>query len=94
MDNENKAYRIITDPRIARMILKSNSGAQKKYCAYCGKSLNMNCGCAQDSVLADIKPNKYNAEATVFCFENNDAFKKAYTEVEAVLSAKAEKDPE
>lgn len=85
----NKAYRIITDPRMARMILKSNPTSKKKYCAYCGKSLNDNCGCVQDSVLCDIKPNKYNAEATVFCFENNEAFKKAYEEAEAAVAAKA-----
>lgn len=94
MGNENKAYRIITDPRMARMILKSNPNTQKKYCAYCGKSLADNCGCTQDIILCDIKPNKYNAQATVFCFENSVAFKKAYEESEAAIAAKVAQEAE
>lgn len=80
-----KKFKIITDPRIARMILKANSAAVKKYCPYCGKPLSEDCGCRKDSVVCDIKPNKKNAEATVFCFETNEDFWITLAEIEKEL---------
>lgn len=80
---ENKACKIVTNPCIARALLKLNTNMQKKYCPYCGKSLSEGCACPRDHVIVDIKRNKNNNSATVFCFANTPEFAKAFEELEA-----------
>lgn len=89
MENE-KTCKIVTDPRIARLILHRNSKEQKKFCEFCGKPLADKCSCHKNSVICDIKPHKKNPEASVFCFENTETFVVTLAEIEAELS----KDPE
>lgn len=80
---ENKTCKVVTNPCIARALLKQNSNVQKKYCPYCGKPVTEGCACPQDNVIIDIKRNKNNNAATVFCFANTPEFAKAFEALEA-----------
>jgi hypothetical protein len=88
MRNENKASKLVFDPRVTRKLLKMNG--TPKYCPYCGKALAEKCECHKN-IVVDVKPLRGGVGGeTIAVFANSESFQKDFTEVMEEMKAKAE----
>lgn len=86
-EKDTRVSRLVTDPRIARKLLKLNG--ELKFCPYCGEALANSCACHKN-IMTDTKPNKSNPDKSVFIFQNLETFKADLEEVAAEVAAKDE----
>ena len=94
MRHENKASKLVFDPRITRKLLKMNG--EPKYCPYCGKLLTEQCACHKN-IVVDVKPLRGGAgNETIAVFANSESFQKDFVEIVEEMKAKADakKEPE
>lgn len=94
MRHENKASKLVFDPRVTRKLLKMNG--EPKYCPYCGKALTDKCECHNNFII-DVKPLRGGVGGeTIAVFANSEAFQKDFTAIMDELKAKADakKEPE
>ena len=90
--NKAKKSQLVFDPKIGRKLLKMNG--EIKFCPFCGKGINENCGCHLN-IVVDIKPYRENdvmTDRSVLVFDNNAAFQADYAQL--VEEAKAKKEAE
>lgn len=90
--NKTKKSQLCFDPKIGRKLLKMNG--EIKFCPFCGKGINENCGCHLN-IVVDIKPYRENdvmTDRSVLVFDNNAAFQADYAQL--VEEAKAKKEAE
>lgn len=90
--NKIKKSQLVFDPKIGRKLLKMNG--EIKFCPFCGKGINENCGCHLN-IVVDIKPYRENdimTDRSVLVFDNNAAFQADYAQL--VEEAKAKKEAE
>lgn len=92
MNIKTKKSQLVFDPKIGRKLLKMNG--EIKFCPFCGKGINENCGCHLN-IVVDIKPYRENdvmTDRSVLVFDNNAAFQADYAQL--VEEAKAKKEAE
>ena len=94
MNNKAKKSQLVFEPKLARRLLKMNG--EVKFCPFCGKGIEENCGCHKNLVI-DIKPyrNENNviiSDRSVLVFDNNSAFQVDYNQM--IEEAKAKKENE
>ena len=91
MKNINKKSKLIFDPRITRKLLKMND--EIKFCPYCGKTIDDNCGCHKNIVI-DVKPLRGSEEASIVVFDNNESFQSDLAQIMDEIKAKKEIEKE
>lgn len=79
--NEIKKFKLVTDPKDGRKLLKMND--EFKFCPCCGKLLSEECECHKN-IVVDSKPKKGAENETVLVFANLPSFQKDYEEVRQV----------
>lgn len=86
--HENKASKLVFDPRVTRKLLKMNG--ELKYCPYCGKALAEKCECHKN-IVVDVKPLRGSiGNETIAVFANSESFQKDFTEIMEEMKAKAD----
>ena len=97
---KNKDSKLVFEPVVWRKLLKKNPILKDKYCRYCGKPLDDNCGCPQPvAEIIDCKPYRdengiSSRDRSVMVFKNTPAFQKALSEIMDDIKSKNEPEYE
>ena len=93
---KNKDSKLVFEPVAWRKLLKKNPTIKDKYCRYCGKPLDDNCGCPKIvAEIIDCKPyrdeNGINSNTrSIMVFINTQEFQQSYDQVMGEMKAKQE----
>ena len=94
--NENKKSKLVFDMKLVRKLLKMNE--EIKFCPYCGKGIEDNCGCHKNMII-DVKPYRnengvLEPDRSVMVFQNNEAFQNDLTQLIDEIKTKKETEAE